>query len=259
MVRTRHYGPLLYAVLCLMGARPASAQDAAAHIAQAEETLSKIARLLDAIVARQQAPIANQNPTGPTAGDWKPLFDGSSLAGWKPTNFSGAGKVHVDPHFRNGPAAIVVDAGAQLSGITWAGDVPKTDYEIALEAMKIDGTDFMCGLTFPVGDSYASLILGGWGGSVTGISSIDHLDASENATTRFLSYPKDRWFAVRLRVTPGKIEAWLDATKIVDADITGKKISLRFGEIERSVPLGLATYQTSSAFRAIKLRRLGAH
>jgi hypothetical protein len=149
-----------------------------------------------------------------------------------------------------------VKFGSGLSGLNWTGDVPKTNYEIALETMKIDGFDFMCGLTFPVGDSHASLILGGWGGGVVGISSIDNMDASENETTKYVSFPKDRWFKVRLRVTPAKLEAWLDDKKVVDVVIAGRKISLRPGEIIKSVPLGLASYQTSAAYRDIKVRSL---
>src|SRR2546423_13419184 len=42
---------------------------------------------------------------------WKPLFDGKSLDGWKPTAFRGGGEVRVEKAFRDGPAAIVVEAG----------------------------------------------------------------------------------------------------------------------------------------------------
>jgi len=187
---------------------------------------------------------------------WKPLFDGRSLAGWKRTGFAGGGEVRVEPSFRDGGPAIVVAAGASLSGFNWTGEAPRTDYEISLEAMKIEGNDFMCGLTFPVGDSHATLILGGWGGPVVGISSIDNSDASENPTTRYLSFVKDRWYRVRLRVTPSRLEAWLDDQKIVDQETTGRKISLRPGSIGLSKPIGISTYQTSAAYRAIKLRTL---
>lgn len=247
---------LLCTLLCLTSIAPARAQNVEAHFAQAQQTLNELARLLDAIQARQTAMPTAAKPPAPEEGGWNSLFDGVSLAGWKRTDFSGGGKVHVEPNFRNGPSAILVDAGAALSGLNWTHEVPKTNYEITLEAMKIEGSDFMCGLTFPVGDSHASLILGGWGGSTVGISSIDNLDASENDTRRSIPFPKDRWFAIRMRVTPTKLEAWLDDKKIVNANIAGKKISLRYGEIIKSVPLGLATYQTTSAFRSIKIRRL---
>lgn len=187
---------------------------------------------------------------------WKPLWDGKTLDGWKRTEFAGGGEVKVEKSFRNGPAAIVVSAGESLSGLNWTKDAPRTNYEISLEAMKIEGRDFMCALTFPVGESHATLVLGGWGGPVTGISSIDNSDASENATTQYLDYVKDRWYKVRLRVTPEKLEAWLDDKQIVNQEIKGHKISLRPGSISLQVPLGLCTYQTSAAYRAIKLRML---
>jgi hypothetical protein len=195
-------------------------------------------------------------PASADQNGWKSLFDGKSLAGWKVTNFAGAGDVRVERSFR-GSSAIVVEAGATLSGFNWTGDAPRSNYEIALEAMKIDGTDFMCGLTFPVADSHATLILGGWGGGIVGISSIDGADASENATTRVMTFARDRWYRVRVRVSPERIEAWLDDKPIVDQEITGKKISLRHGDIKLSVPIGITTYQTSAAFRVIRLRELG--
>ena len=37
------------------------------------------------------------------------------------------------------------------------------DYELRLEAKRVEGGDFFCGLTFPVGKEYCTLILGGWG------------------------------------------------------------------------------------------------
>lgn len=189
---------------------------------------------------------------------WKPLFDGKSLGDWKRTEFAGGGEVKVEKSFRGGPGAIVVEAGEHLSGFNWTKDAPRTHFEITLEAMKIEGNDFMCGLTFPVGEKHATLVLGGWGGGTTGISSIDNSDASENATSRVLEYPKDRWFKVRMRVTPDKLEAWLDDKQIVDADIKGKKVDLRHGAIDLSVPIGICTYQTSAAYRNIKLRSLKA-
>ncbi len=189
--------------------------------------------------------------------DWKPLFDGKSLAVWKRTEFPGGGAVRVEKSFRGGPGAVVVEAGDTLSGFHWTRDAPKTRYEIALEALKIKGSDFLCGLTFPVGESHASLILGGWGGGIVGISSINNRDASENDTTRSMVFDTDRWYSVRVRVTPEKIQAWLDEKQIVDQEITGRKVSLRPGDIHLSTPLGIATYQTTAAFRAIRLRPVG--
>jgi hypothetical protein len=243
----RAYRILGCALIALAMAPPAQALDIESNLARAQQTLTEMVRLLDKIEAKSTG--------APAEVAWEDLFDGKSLNGWQRTAFARGGAVHVESSFRGG-AAILVDAGGALSGFNWTRDVPQTNYEISLETMKIEGQDFMCGLTFPVGQAHASLILGGWGGEVMGISSINNQDASENETTRTMFFPKDRWFAVRLRVTPAKLEAWLDGKKIVDVPITGKKISLRFGEISKSVPIGISTYQTSAAFRSIRLRRI---
>ncbi|MCX6379389.1 MAG: DUF1080 domain-containing protein, partial [Armatimonadetes bacterium] len=83
-------------------------------------------------------------------------------------------------------------------------------------------------------------------------------DASENDTTQYISFEKNRWYKVKVRVTPVKIEVWVDTKQIVNQDIADRKVSLRVGEIFRSLPLGVATYQTTAAFRSVKVRSIGA-
>lgn len=181
---------------------------------------------------------------------WKPMFDGKTLAGWRVTDFAGHGAAHLEA------GLMVLDMGAVLSGVNWTNELPKTDYEVALDAMRVEGSDFFCALTIPVGEDFCSLIVGGWGGTVVGISSLDGQDASENETTQFIKFDPNHWYRVRLRVTPEKIQAWLDEKKVIDVAIKGRKITMRYGEIELSKPFGIATYQTSAALREIKMRRL---
>jgi hypothetical protein len=121
--------------------------------------------------------------------------------------------------------------------------------------MRVDGSDFFCGLTFPVGDAPCSFIVGGWGGGVVGLSSIDGSDASENETTMYQEFEKGRWYGVRVRVTQGKIEAWLDKKQMVDVATKDKRISVRV-EVELSRPLGISCYTTTAALRDLKVRRL---
>jgi hypothetical protein len=120
----------------------------------------------------------------------------------------------------------------------------------------VSGSDFFCGLTFPVGETYCSLILGGWGGSVVGLSSLDYADASQNETTRWIQFASERWYRVRVRVTESRIRAWLDGERIVDADITKRKVSTRI-EVEPSKPFGISTWRTTGAARDLRLRTLG--
>ncbi|NWG13872.1 MAG: DUF1080 domain-containing protein [Acidobacteria bacterium] len=181
---------------------------------------------------------------------WRPLFDGKTLQGWKSTDFGGQGDVTV----KNGQ--IILERGNPLTGITWTGgDIPRMNYEISLEAMRLNGSDFFVGLTFPVANSHCSLILGGWGGSVVGLSSLDGMDASENETSTVINFADNRWYRVRVKVTPEKIVAWLDDKVIVDADTRGRQISVRV-EVLPSQPLGVASYVTESALRDIKVRKL---
>ncbi len=187
---------------------------------------------------------------GSSDSGWQSLFDGKTMNGWKITGFGGHGEVGVEDD------QLMLHAGAMLTGVSWTNELPKTDYEVQLEARKIDGGDFFCGLTFPVGDTFCSLIAGGWGGGVVGLSSIDGMDASENETTKTMSFPKGRWFRIKLRVTPAKIQAWIDDEQMVDQSIVGRKISLRAGDIYLSEPFGIATWQTTGALRNIRLRRL---
>jgi hypothetical protein len=117
----------------------------------------------------------------------------------------------------------------------------------------VDGSDFFCGLTFPVGKSHCSLIVGGWGGGVVGLSSIDGQDAANNATTRVMSFTSGRWYAVRVRVTPDKITCFLDDEQIIDQPLADHEISVR-EEVAASQPLGIATYATTAELRNIRWR-----
>ena len=186
------------------------------------------------------------------------LFDGSTLRNWVPTDFETGGRVHVEPAFRDGRAAIILEKAPTLTGFNWAGaeKPPRTDYELEPEAMRLEGGDFFCGLTFPVGPGVCSLIVGGWGGMVVGISSIDGDDASGNETTQGMEFSDHRWYRIRVRVTPAKLEAWIDDAPKIEVTLAGKRLSLRPGEIERSLPLGVAAYQTRAAIRGVRLRRL---
>lgn len=180
------------------------------------------------------------------------LFDGKTLGHWKITDFGGQGKVYIKD------GIIYLEQGNDMTGITWAGPLVRMNYEITLEAMRVSGSDFFCGLTFPVNENCCSLILGGWGGSLCGLSSIDYYDAANNETTRFVSFENGKWYHVRLRVTPNRIQAWLEEEgqePLVDIDITGRKIDTRI-EVDLSQPLGIATWQTAGAVRNINLRKL---
>jgi hypothetical protein len=181
---------------------------------------------------------------------WKDLFDGKSLDGWKASDFSGSGKVAVED------GAVALPKGKPMTGVTYdRGDFPKMDYEVVLEGKKVEGDDFFCTTTFPVGDSFCSLVVGGWGGRTVGLSSIDGADASMNETSTSKEFKTGKWYKVRVRVSAKRIEAWIDGDKAVDLDTTDRKISTRV-ECNASKPFGVATYGTTGAIRNLRVRPL---
>lgn len=180
------------------------------------------------------------------------LFDGKSLENWKKIDFAGAGDVSVEDE------SLVIGMGQPMTGIKWTGEaLPKTNYEVQFEAQRVDGSDFFVGMTFPVKDNPCTLILGGWGGGLTGFSSIDGMDASENETTGYMQVEKGKWYKVKLRVTDARVEAWVDDKKVAGFDHRGRKVGIRI-EVESSKPFGFSTYQTVGAIRKLKLRELTA-
>src|SRR5215467_533476 len=179
------------------------------------------------------------------------MFDGTSLAGWKETPFSGRGKVQVEDR------TIILGKGV-LTGITWSGSFPKSNYEVRLEAMRFQGDDFFAGITFPFHDSHCTWINGGWGGMVVGLSSLDSMDASENETSIRRIFESGRWYALRLRMTTNRIQAWIDGQPVIDEYIGDRLVGLRPGEIERSTPFGIASYSTVAKLRKIEYRQLAS-
>jgi hypothetical protein len=182
---------------------------------------------------------------------WEPLFNGKNLDGWKVTKFGGEGEVTAED------GKLTIEMGQPLSGITWKKKDPphKINYEIRLEAMRAKGTDFFCGLTFPFNDTHCSFICGGWGGGVTGLSSINSLDASENGTTTYQEYKNEKWYKIRVRVEPKRIQCWIDDKQVVDQEITDQKVGTRI-EVDENKPLGLATYDTTAVIRNFEIRPL---
>jgi hypothetical protein len=115
--------------------------------------------ILAAILCLATANAAAQEKVG----EWRSLFDGKSLQGWRETPFTGRGQVRVEN------AAIVLGAGMPMTGVTWTGSFPHADYEVRLEGVRRQGNDFFASVTFPAGDSFCTWVTGGWGGDIVGL------------------------------------------------------------------------------------------
>lgn len=150
--------------------------------------------------------------------------------------------------------------GDPLSGIRYNGplELPVTNYEIMIEARRAKGSDFFCGLTFPVNsvETCCTFVAGGWGGALAGISSLEGMDAANNDTSTFHKFELNRWYGFRIQVTPEALKVWMDGEVIADVELADRRVGMRWGDIEYCAPFGLATYLTTGEFRNFKVRRL---
>lgn len=200
--------------------------------------LLAVALLLAAMPAGQGSP----------QGEWVSLFDGKSLSGWKETPFTGRGTA------RAANGMILLGSGAPMTGVTYTETVPKSNYEVRFEAQRIEGGDFFASLTFPVKDSFCTWVTGGWGGDIVGLSSIDGWDAADNETRAYLNFENGRWYSFRLQVTDARIQAWIDEKPMINVQIEGREIGLRFGEMKLNAPFGFASYGSTGGIRKVEYR-----
>ena len=177
------------------------------------------------------------------------IFNGRDLTGWEIVNFGTQGEVYVSNE------TIVLGMGEGATGITYKNEFPLINYKVTLDAKRTGGTDFFCGMTFPVEKDHCTLIVGGWGGATTGLSSIDGLDASENETTKFMGFENDQWYNICLIVKINEIKAWIDSVLVVDFRRDGRKLSIR-AEVDLSKPFGITSWYTTAALRNIRVEEV---
>lgn len=169
---------------------------------------------------------------------WKKVLPESGLEGWEKTNFGGEGAVEIKD------GVLVLMPGEPMTGVNKLGkDFPTENFEMQWQAQRLDGSDFFVGITFPVGKEHCSLIVGGWGGGLVGISSIDGNDASENETASYRNFKNGQWYEFKVRVDAKNITVWIDKEQILEVPRGERKFSVR-AEVMRSRPLGYCVFQS---------------
>ena len=191
-------------------------------------------------------------PSTAATNEWTSPFNGRDLEGWK---------VHTKSEFETYGNASVKDgviefqAGGPYTAVSLLATFPTDNYELELSAKRTTGQDIFCGVLLPVGTNHVSMVLGGWGNWVVGLSCVDNMVASDNETSFNMSFDNDRWYQVRVEVTPEKFQAWIDKKQVINLELEGKKINPYPG-LEVMVPFGLFTWDTSSAMKDIRYRSL---
>ncbi|MDR0522728.1 MAG: DUF1080 domain-containing protein [Planctomycetaceae bacterium] len=209
-----------------------------------------------------------KDKTGQTAKNagWKPLFDGKTLKNWTVPAYGGEGKITVKDRI------VIIGNGETMSGIRYEKEFPKINYEIRYEAQRTKGSDFFAACTFPVKKEFCTFINGGWGGSLTGLSSVDHLDASENITATSFEYKDGVWYRFRISVTETHIRVWItppntDSDKkekpkaepkeelVIELETKDRELSVR-SEMSSYQPLGFCTWSSEGQIRNAEYRIL---
>jgi hypothetical protein len=189
----------------------------------------------------------------PRRSEWK-LLSAEFASSWKAAGMAEEGFISIKD------GEISLQPGQPMTGVrfeAWdSARLPLTRYAIEYEAMRVEGNDFFGTVTFPVHDSHVSLVIGGWGGTLVGISSIDDLDASENATTGNAFFKNNEWHQVRVEVRDDDLRVWIGGKLFVNVSTKGHKLGLRPGDIEKCVPFGFASYATQARIRGVIIRRL---
>lgn len=191
--------------------------------------------------------------------NWVQLFDGKTMTGWTVPTFGDDGDVDVKD------GTIVIGQGDSITGIRYNKEFPKVEYEIRYEARRTGGGDFFGACTFPVKESYCTFVNSGWGGAITGLSSIDGSDASENSFSTYFEYKDNTWYQFRIRITNKMIQVWITPQdkegnweaeqSVIELETDDRTLSTRY-EMDKYKPLGFCTYATEGQLRNIEYRKV---
>jgi hypothetical protein len=178
------------------------------------------------------------------------LFASDRLDGWEPTDFFRPGEVTI----RDG--IVTLGRGNPMTGLTITRkNLPRSDFELSYEARRVEGDDFFAAATFPVDDGFLTFVNGGWSGNVTGLSSIDGADASENETGSRVEFENGQWYRFVIQVAGRKVKVRVDGKIVVDFDGTDRSLKTRV-ESRPSQPLGFAAFGCVGQIRSAALRQL---
>lgn len=148
-----------------------------------------------------------------------------------------------------------IGEGSPATGLSYHGPLPKKHFRLTWQARRTKGSDFFCGLTFPIRGSFATVIVGGWGGGVVGISNVDNMSAVENETTDYREFELNQWYRFELTVSKESVVFKIDDEATIDLKHEQHEYSV-WWEQEQMTPLGFATWHTSSEIKDLQITDL---
>lgn len=189
----------------------------------------------------------------PSEAAWVDLLGPQRLEQWQ------AAGIVEEGDFQVREAELVLGIGAPMTGckfLGWSQLGISGAYELRYEALREKGEDIFGMCTFPVPkrEAHMTFVIGGWGGVLTGFSSIDFRDASENSTRAEQRFANGRWYKVRLEIGAEELKAWVEEKLVANVSIKGRQIGLRPGDVDHCLPMGFATWGTQGRIRGLQVR-----
>jgi len=236
-------------MILLNSLRTAPALAARVRLGSFLSTFCALCLALAAFAASAQE--AAKPEASPVNSERQLLWKGDRFEDWTVTEFGS--QREVKPIEDGG---FEIEAGYPLSGVhSTAFDWPQGNYELEWEFQRVEGNDFPCCLTFPVKDSHCSVVIGGWGGTLVGLSCIDGKDAAHNQTAKHMVFENGKWYQARLRVEGNQIRCWIGDKEIISLDVGEQKLSVR-NEVQLSQPMGICCFETKARIRKFRLYAL---
>ncbi|NQT87977.1 DUF1080 domain-containing protein, partial [bacterium] len=185
----------------------------------------------------------------PAAGEWRDLFDGKTLDGWRKSKWI-QGKPGAEVSIKDG--AIAHDGQLRRSVIVWDGEMPKTDYELAVSAMPLHDRGHFLEVTIPVGSTHYGFMTGG-GETAMRFHVRDREQREKLGYKKATTYQVGRWHDIHFRVSKDRrVTVSVDGVQQLDVPAVpdGYHVAAFY---ERMVPMGIC-FARSCAVRSIRLR-----
>jgi len=199
----------------------------------------------------EDAPQATAQMPPAGAREWA-LFDGTKLDGWRVLDPRPPSRLR-GPSVRLGGGRLVLDGGKRAAGIAWTGPLLRENYELAVEAMRIERDGAFLAIVFPVGDASCALVVGGPPG--TGLDTIDGQPLPRNPTRRDTWFDSGRLYKISIRVTRTRVAVRVDQNTLLEMPRAGHDFTTPEWCSDFK-PLGLLNWRTAAAVRSVRMRRL---
>lgn len=187
---------------------------------------------------------------------WQDMYDGKSMDGWTVPALGGEGEVGVY-ETDDGETVLELPMGNDVTMVEYQKEFPKCDYELEFVSRRSMGTDLFSCCIFPIGNRMSSIVFGGWGGSVAGLSVIDGQDANNNETKVNIPTFNNKWYTTRIAVTAERVIASVDGKEFVNFTIGKRELGLRNDTGQRK-KVAFLSWQSTGELKSVRFRKIPA-